>query len=218
MQDQAAYTVGTPFAPKNILAGGTYTTRKITVAEGEVRDVGAVMGQAFDADDATVTPGAAVSGSGGTVGNGSIGTVTCDDGAPAGVWHVRITAEATDAGTFVVERPDGSIDGYGEVAVAYNGGLNFTLADGSNNWQIGDYIPVTVSYDASTYKLSVAAATDGSQVPDVVLMQPVDATDGPVEAMAYETAQVVGSALTLGAGHTIDSIREGLRQKGITIS
>lgn len=218
MQDQAAYNVGTPFVPVNIIAGGTYTTRKITVAEGEVRDPGAVMGQALDADDATVTAGAAVSGSGGTVGNGAIGAVTCDDGAPAGVWHVRITAEATDAGSFVVERPDGSIDGYGEVAAAYNGGLNFTLADGSNNWQIGDYIPVTVSYDASTYKLSLAAATDGSQVPDVVLMQAVDATDGPVEALAYETAQVVGSALTLGAGHTIDSIREGLREKGITIS
>lgn len=118
MQDQAAYTVSDPFAPKNIVAGGTYTMRKVTIAEGENLTIGTVIGTADEAE----------------------------------------------------------------------------------------------------WVKSLAASVDGSEVPDMVLAQDADATDGAVEAMAYETGQLVGSALVLGAGHTIDSIREGLRVKGITIS
>lgn len=67
------------------------------------------------------------------------------------------------------------------------------------------------------YVLSLAAAADGSETPDMILAQDVDATGGDVEAIAYETVTVVASALTLGAGHTVASIREGLRDKGIKI-
>ena len=65
--------------------------------------------------------------------------------------------------------------------------------------------------------LSLSAASDGSQTPDMVLAQDVDASSADVEAIAYETATVVASALTIGTGHTLASIREGLRVKGITI-
>ena len=116
--EQASYTQETAYNPKNILAGGTYTTRKITVISGQNLVAGAVLG--------------------------------------------KITA-------------------------------------------------------SSKFNLSLSAAVDGSQAPDMVLAQDCDATGGDKEAIAYETAQVVGSGLTLGAGHTIASIREGLRDKGILI-
>lgn len=74
---------------------------------------------------------------------------------------------------------------------------------------------VTASKKAT---LSAAAATDGSQVPDFVLPYGVDATAGDVEAIVYETGNLNGESLVLGAGHTLASIREGLRDKGITIS
>lgn len=67
------------------------------------------------------------------------------------------------------------------------------------------------------YNLSLSAAADGSQTPDMILAQDCDASGGDKEAIAYETATVVGSALTLGTAHTIASIREGLRAKGIVI-
>jgi hypothetical protein len=51
----------------------------------------------------------------------------------------------------------------------------------------------------------------------MVLAQDADASGGDLEAIAYETAVVVATALTLGAGHSIASIREGLRLKGIRI-
>lgn len=67
------------------------------------------------------------------------------------------------------------------------------------------------------YKRSLSAAGDGSEVPDLVLAEDVDATGGDKEAIAYETATVVATALTIGTAHTVASIREGLRDKGIKI-
>lgn len=67
------------------------------------------------------------------------------------------------------------------------------------------------------YVLSLAASNDGSEVPDMILAQDTDASAADAEAIAYETCTVVATALTLGAGHTIASIREGLRDKGIKI-
>ena len=64
--------------------------------------------------------------------------------------------------------------------------------------------------------VSAAAAADGSQTPQYVLSYTVDATGGDVEAMAIETGDLIGSQLVLGAGHTLASIRAGLRDKGIT--
>ena len=67
------------------------------------------------------------------------------------------------------------------------------------------------------YLTALAAAVDGSQTPDFVTFTDVDASAGDKEAIVYETATLVATALTLGAGHTIASIREGLRVKGIMI-
>lgn len=64
--------------------------------------------------------------------------------------------------------------------------------------------------------ISAAAAGDGSQMPQYVLSYTVDATGGDVEAMAVETGDLIGSQLVLGDGHTLASIRPGLRDKGIT--
>lgn len=217
MYDQAAYNVGDTKVVNNILAGGTYTTRKVTIDTGDLA-AGSVLGAILLASAATVTAGTPVSGTGATVGNGTVSAVTSDDGAQEGVWNLQCTATGA-TGKFTVKRPDGTLDGVLTIGSAYNGGINLTVSDGANDWLVGDIIPVTVAYDHSAlkYKLSAAAATDGSQVPCLVLAQAADASSADVEAIAYETGQVVGSALTLGAGHTIASIREGLRSKGLLI-
>lgn len=116
--EQAGYTQETAYNPKNILAGGTYTTRKVTIITGQNLVAGAVLG--------------------------------------------KITA-------------------------------------------------------SGKFNLSLSAAVDGSQTPNMVLAQDIDATAADKEAIAYETAQVVGTALVLGTAHTIASIREGLRDAGILI-
>ena len=67
------------------------------------------------------------------------------------------------------------------------------------------------------YKLSASGASNGSQDPDLILAEDCDASAAAKEAMAYSRGDFNGNALTLGTGHTPDSIKEGLRVKGIII-
>lgn len=67
------------------------------------------------------------------------------------------------------------------------------------------------------YVLSLSAAEDGSEEPDLILAEDCDASAADKKALAYSRGDFIASALTLGAGHTIASITEGLRTKGIAL-
>jgi hypothetical protein len=67
------------------------------------------------------------------------------------------------------------------------------------------------------YVLSLSASSDGSQTPDLILAEATDASGGDKVTVAYERGDFNVNALTLGASHTVASIREGLRDKGITL-
>jgi hypothetical protein len=217
--DNAAYTQETAFSVPQIIAGGTYTTRKLTLVSGAGDlDAGTVLGAILAAAAATVTVGTPVSGVGGTVGNGTVSAFTSDDGAQEGTWMLICTATGA-TGKFRVMRPDGTLDGILTIGSAYNGGINGTVSDGANDWLVDDVIPITVAYTWASlkYKKSIAAATDGSQYPRTVLAQDTDATSADKEAICFETGQLIGSGLTLGAGHTVATIRERMRALGLVI-
>ncbi len=61
------------------------------------------------------------------------------------------------------------------------------------------------------YVLSASDATDGSEAPSAVLWEDVDASGGDVDAEVLITGDVRGDKLTLGTGHTTDSVRKALR-------
>lgn len=67
------------------------------------------------------------------------------------------------------------------------------------------------------YNLSLSAASDGSQTPDLILAEDCDASGGDKTALAYERGDFNVNALTLGTAHTAASIKEGLRDKNITL-
>lgn len=67
------------------------------------------------------------------------------------------------------------------------------------------------------YVLSVATAEDGSEEPVVILAEDIDATGGDVTAPVYLTGQFNARALTLGEGHTTDSVKAALRPLSIFI-
>lgn len=67
------------------------------------------------------------------------------------------------------------------------------------------------------YKESTSAASDGSQIPDAILAEDVDASAADAEAIVYFTGEFNGEALKLGAGHTLTSIVDVLRTKSIFI-
>lgn len=67
------------------------------------------------------------------------------------------------------------------------------------------------------YKISLAADTIGSEIPDLILAEDCDASAGDKPALGYSRGDFIASELTIGAGHTIASIKEGLRVKNIIL-
>jgi hypothetical protein len=142
------------------------------------------------AASAVVTPGTPVSGTGGTVGNGAVGTWTADAGAPAGTWYLKITKTTTNLGNFEVVRPDGTIDGVGTVGTAYNGQINGTLADGSERLAVRRLYPDRRQLRFGSEVHQVCRLGDRWVADaDMILAQDADASGGDVEAMAYETGK-----------------------------
>lgn len=61
------------------------------------------------------------------------------------------------------------------------------------------------------YALSESGASDGSEVPSLVLFEDIDTTEGAAPAEAMLAGDVPASELTLGTGHTVESVRKALR-------
>jgi len=68
---------------------------------------------------------------------------------------------------------------------------------------------------SSKFTLSAAAAGDGSEVPEAVLVEDADPSGGDVSALAYLSGEFNESALSVGAGHDADSVRQDLREHAI---
>jgi hypothetical protein len=67
------------------------------------------------------------------------------------------------------------------------------------------------------FTLSLTASGDGSEIPDAVLAEDIDASAGDAQAVVYFSGEFNTKALTLGAGHTIESISTPLRSKNINL-
>jgi hypothetical protein len=220
MSELAGVTSQGSFTPSDALIVGPDDpmTRQITLVSGENRLRGAVLGKITSGGTVTV----------GTVtfagtGNGVLTKATPAFGAGAqnGNYVATNIEAATDSGTFAVRRPDGTIDGYATVGVAYNGQVKFTIADGSTDFVPGDAftIPVTVAAPANNgkYKLAASAATDGSAGPVTILAEDCDASGGDKVTIAYFGGVFDENALTYGTGITAASAREALRDVGIKL-
>jgi len=188
-------------------------SRQITLLSGENRTRGTVLGK--QTTDTVPTTGTA---DGGNTGNGTVGSVSAGGtDLQAGTYTLRCFEAATDGGSFEVIAPDGELVGIAVVGVAFTSDhLDLTIADGATDFAVGDEFTIAVS-GSGKYKLSAAAATDGSQEPDVILTEDTDASAADVVTTAYEAGVFDENELTLGSGHTADSIREGLRKKGVTL-
>lgn len=207
----------TSYSPDNLIAGDETLSRAITLQSGQNLLRGAVLGR--------VSLGTAIAAprSGGNTGNGTITmnvSTPVKVGAKVGVYTVRFTGAAVNGGTFIVRDPDGFQIGTVVMAAgsgAYDDDIQFTIADGATDFVVGDGFDITVAAGSGRYVLSVATATDGSQFPDLILAEDTNASADNVATVAYHYGQFVESALILGAGHTVNSIREGLRVKGIQL-
>lgn len=119
-----------------------------------------------------------------------------------------MNAKFETVGTFV---PDALLAGNTHLLV----GRKVTIISGQNLVRGAVLGKITAS---SKYNLSASAASDGSQVPDLVLAEDCNASAGDKSAMAYSRGDFNTVGLTLGAGHTVGSITDGLRLKGIVLT
>ena len=93
-------------------------------------------------------------------------------------------------------------------------GKGITLVAGQNLTRGAVLGKITAS---GKYTLSLAAASDGSQNPSVILAQDCDASLGDAAAAAYFSGVFNGSALTIGTGHTTATVTDALRGLSIMI-
>lgn len=165
----------------------------LSVGISGVIAAGAVLGTKIK------TPAVAVAGAS-NIGDGVMGAVVVSaaGGAMIGDYILTITAESANAGSFVVKDPSGAVVGTGTVAVEFaTGGLTFTLADGAEDFDIGDVIVMTVSGEELPVDLT---ASDGSQIASGVLFDNVDTTAAAVDAVVINKDCVLnGQEITLPA-------------------
>ena len=71
-----------------------------------------------------------------------------------------------------------------------------------------------ISTDAR-YQLSETVAEDGSEIPDGILAEVADLSEGDGQALVYLAGEFNEHALTLGAGHTLNAVRQAFRTRSI---
>jgi hypothetical protein len=198
------------YTPDEIIAGEhPRVTKTIVLVTGQNQPKGAVLGRTATAG--TINGAAAA----GNTGNGTIGTLSVGGGAKEGVYKAICIEPATNAGVFAVYDPDGLLVGRANVGVGFTGPVNFTIADGGVDFVAGDTFNITVSAVTYKWKLAVAAATDGSDVPRAILAEACDATAADKEAPIYQTGIFDPAGLAFGAGHDATTVRAPLEAVGI---
>jgi hypothetical protein len=205
-------TEGT-YSPDNLLVNGPvgHDTEEVTLLSGQNLARGAVLGkQAVSVVPATGTADA------GNTGNGTMGSVARGgENLKAGTYTARCIEAATNAGTFEVIDPDGVVVGLATVAVAFTSThLDFTIADGSTDFAVGDLFTVAVS-GAGKFLLSATAAADGSHKAHRILAEDCDASAGDETALVYKAGGFNQRALTFGTGHSAATVKDDLQAENM---
>lgn len=200
------------FTPDSLIAGDKVITKNGTLLTGENRTRGALLGK--------ITLGAVTETHAGNTGNG---VLTPDANTPllanaqAGVYKAVCIVATENLGTFRVSDPKGNVLGDVVVGNTFANQIKFAIADGTNDFIVGDTFLITVAAGSGKYKLSAAAAIDGSQEPDAILVEATDATAEDIDVGLYVGGEFNENAITFGAGHSADSVRDALRDKGIIL-
>jgi len=147
-----------------------YSRKTITVLDGQNLAALQVVGKVARATPTTGTAGT-------NTGNGTCGSVTAGQKTKVGTYTLLCIAAASNSGTFEVKDPDGNILPNATVAVAYvNPQLNFTIADGSTDFAIGDKFTIPVAEGSGKYVAFDQDAVDGSEDAAGFLIADVDAS------------------------------------------
>ncbi len=173
---------------------------------------GSVLGK-ITKGDVTETPDS------GNTGTDTFGTVTLGSSAMLGDYVVTCTTKATGASVFQVVTPKGVLLAPLTQGVAYaSSHLNGTLGTGGTDFEVGDFITISVAAGSGKFKLCDKSAVDGSADPYAVLVQDIDASEGDIENVAvYSSGGFGEDGLVFAAGTTAADMFDAMRDKGMDI-
>jgi hypothetical protein len=145
------------------------------------------------------------------VGNGTIalGSPAYLPYAQPGVYGISFVS----ASNFNVTDPFGNPVGAGIVGTAFDEQIGFTISAGSTPFAFGDTFSVTLTAQ-TMYEISVATASDGSQIPGCILADWADTSSAPAVAGAYFTGQFSFEALTVDPSWTFETLNQAFAAKG----
>lgn len=203
-----------------VLNGKDLVFEPATLKSGQVYKAGSVLGR--------ITLGAVTSAakSGGNTGNGTwVQDATAPKrlGAKVGVYTLRVVAvPAAHGSVWELRDPDGF--SLGQYIITGSGGtvtvdndIKGVLTDGGTDFVVGDGFDVTIAAGTNKLTLALAAAEDGSADPFAILLEEIDASGADKNCPVVVEGYFNEEALTYGTGHTADTVRVPLRQKGIHI-
>ncbi len=176
-------------------ASGSRSRDTITVASGAALVAGTVVGK--------ITIGAATAAekSGGNAAN--TGAITMDAttpvlvGAKVGVYTVRCITAASNSGTFRVTDPDGFVLGDVAVAATFANDIKFSIADGSQDFIVGEGFDVTVAAGSGKYVAAPDTSYNGSHVATGIVIYATESASADVKVAAIvRSAEVNGNILT----------------------
>ena len=184
-----------------------FSREQIVVASGQDIGVLSVLGKITKSVPST---GAA----GENTGGGTCTGVTGGDDTQVGTYTLTCVAEASNAGTFKVEAPNGEALPDAQVGVAYeNPQLNFTLNDVGEDFDIGDTFTIEVAEGSGKCVAIDFDAVDGSQQAYGIATGDYDATSADVNGVAFvRDAKFIGSALVWPDGATDDQKNKALAE------
>jgi hypothetical protein len=196
---------------------GPYHTREaVVISISQTILPGTVLGR--DAVAANVTSSAAAD-----AGNSGNGVFTLDvttpvlDGAKNGKYRIVNDLVAANGGEFQVFDPSGAEIGRVAVGATFANQIKFAIADGSNDFAIGDAFTVTVGIEQSDYQygaLDLTKAGDWANVAGIAVYGVT--TDGSntakISAIVRGPCEVRAADLTWPGGITDPQKAEGIRQ------
>jgi hypothetical protein len=132
--------------------------------------------------------------------------------AMAGVYRVRCIAAASNSGTFRVENPDGVVIGDVAVAATFADGVKFVIADGAQDFIVGEGFDITVADGSGKFVELDPDATDGSQIAAAILWADTPGAGDHVVTIVTRDAELNAGHLVWPTGITSDEKLAALAQ------
>jgi hypothetical protein len=192
--------------PTQLLVGnGPTRTKLVKVASGNTLAIGAALRRKL---------AAAIAEDGDNTGDGAAGAVTIGKKAKLGTYTLTCIVEAANGGTFMVVGPDGTRYADLTVAVAYdNGHFAVTIADGAEDFDLGDVFTVEVTDSGEVVPFDDADAMFAG-----ILAEAVDASSAAAYGTSWLDGEFRRSAVTFPDGTTLTAaIEAALAAAGVQL-